>query len=150
MILWLKSFLGLKYSMDNFIKEKSCGAVVYKFDNELMFLILEHNSGHFSFPKGHVENDESESETAIREIKEETNIDVLLDTNFRFISTYSPKEGVIKDVIFFIAKAKTSDIVAQIEEIKSINWYSYSDSLNILTYDIDKELLKKAYDYLSK
>ena len=126
------------------------GCILIDKETKKIALIYRDYRDDYSFPKGHVENDESESETAIREIKEETNIDVLLDTNFRFISTYSPKEGVIKDVIFFIAKAKTGDIVAQIEEIKSINWYSYSDALNILTYDIDKKLLKKAYDYLSK
>lgn len=137
--------------MNNLIKEKSCGAIVYKVENELLkFLILEHNSGHFSFPKGHVEKDETEEETAIREIKEETNIDVEIDAGYRMISTYSPKEGILKDVIFFLAEAISNDVIPQEEEIKSINWYSYDDSLSVLTYDVDKELLKKAYNYLNK
>ena len=47
-------------------KEKSCGAVVYKYqNNQLLFLLIKSKKGHhFSFPKGHVENDETEVETA--------------------------------------------------------------------------------------
>ena len=41
--------------------EKSCGAVIYNFfDGELYILLLEHNKGHWSFSKGHVEKGESE------------------------------------------------------------------------------------------
>ena len=58
------------------IKEKSCGAVVYKKEEEkIYFLIEEMKAGHYSIPKGHVENNETEIETALREIKEETNLD---------------------------------------------------------------------------
>ncbi len=42
-------------------KEKSCGAVIYKYiDNELFILLLKHNLGHWSFAKGHVEDSETE------------------------------------------------------------------------------------------
>ena len=49
--------------------EKSCGAVIYrKIDENLEFLSISHrNDGHWGFPKGHVEKNESEEETAIRE-----------------------------------------------------------------------------------
>ena len=53
------------------IKEKSCGAVVYKIvNNQYYFLIEKMKRGHFSIPKGHVEKGESGLETAYREIKE--------------------------------------------------------------------------------
>lgn len=132
------------------IKEKSCGAIVYKKEEDFFFLILEHVASHYSFPKGHVEDMESELDTAKREIKEETNLDVEIDSSFRKISTYSPKKGVIKDVIFFLATPKTFEIVVQKEEINSAKWYSYEDAMVILTYDKDRELLKDAYDYLMK
>ena len=88
-------------------KEKSCGAVIYKIDENkrISFLIVKQKTGNFGFPKGHVEEGETEKETAIREIKEETNIDALVDTNFRMVSTYSPAKGIIKDVVFFVAIA---------------------------------------------
>ena len=67
--------------------EKSCGAIVYrKYHGNTEILLIKHiNSGHWSFPKGHVEEGETEEETAKREIMEETGIDVNLDTTFREI-----------------------------------------------------------------
>ena len=61
------------------IKEKSCGAIVYrKYHGNTEILLIKHiNSGHWSFPKGHVERGETEVQTAHREILEETNIDTI-------------------------------------------------------------------------
>ena len=97
------------------IKEKSCGAVIYKIiDNQVYFLVEKMQRGHYALTKGHVENNETEVETATREIKEETNLDVIIDTNFREVISYSPYEGCIKDVVYFIAKATSDDIKASI------------------------------------
>ena len=55
--------------------EKSCGAVLYQRRNgQLRYLIARSSSGHVSFSKGHMEEDETEWETAVREIREETGI----------------------------------------------------------------------------
>ena len=131
------------------IKEKSCGAVVYKKEEEkIYFLIEEMKAGHYSIPKGHVENNETEIETALREIKEETNLEVNLDSNFREVVSYSPYEGCIKDVVFFVAKAMTFDMKEQLIEVTSLKWLEPVDAINILTFDSDKEVLRKALKYL--
>ena len=56
--------------------EKSCGAIVYrKFHGNIELLLIKNqNGGHWSFPKGHVEEGETEEQTAVREIMEETGI----------------------------------------------------------------------------
>ena len=131
------------------IKEKSCGAVVYKKEEEkIYFLIEEMKAGHYSIPKGHVENNETEIETALREIKEETNLEVNLDSNFREVVSYSPYEGCIKDVVFFVAEAKTFDMKEQLIEVTSLKWLEPVDAINTLTFESDKEVLKKALKYL--
>ena len=131
------------------IKEKSCGAVVYKKEEEtIYFLIEEMKAGHYSIPKGHVENNETEIETALREIKEETNLEVNLDSNFREVVSYSPYEGCIKDVVFFVAESKTFDMKEQLIEVTSLKWLEPVDAINILTFDSDKEVLRKALKYL--
>ena len=60
--------------------EKSCGCIII--DNRKVLLVKQ-TSGDWGFPKGHVENNETEIETAIRETKEETNIDVEIDEKHR-------------------------------------------------------------------
>lgn len=138
------------------IKEKSCGAVIYKLNkntNNLLFLILHMNLGHYSLCKGHVEKeDKNEEDTTRREIKEETSLDVNIDTNFREIITYSPKEGTIKDVIFFVAE-DISNIDPKDKhdnEVNKIYYLTFNDAYNLLTYPSDKEVLKKAYIYIIK
>lgn len=54
--------------------EKSCGTIILN-ENKIL-LIQQKKSGNYGFPKGHMKNNETEIETAIRETKEETNIDV--------------------------------------------------------------------------
>ena len=102
--------------------EKSCGAIVYrKHHGNTEILLIKHiNSGHWSFPKGHVEQGETEVETALREIKEETSLDVLIDPTFRETVTYFPRKDTQKVVVYFIAKAKTFDYVPQEDEIAEI------------------------------
>ena len=130
------------------IQEKSCGAVIYNSNNEV--LVVKHNAGHWDFPKGHVEENETEVQTALREVKEETNVDVHIYENIKYESHYSPKENVEKTVIFFLARSISDTLVKQDAEIADIGWYSYEDALNILTYDNAKEILKKSYNDLLK
>lgn len=128
------------------IHEKSCGAIVYrKFHGNTEILLIKHiNSGHWSFPKGHVEDGETEIETALREIKEETSIDVIIDPTFRETVTYSPKRDTLKVVVYFLAKAKNVDFSPQEDEIAEIKWVDIVHATNLLTYENDKTIVAKA------
>lgn len=135
--------------MQNLKKEKSCGAVVYKIEeNEVLFLLVQQKAGHYGFPKGHVEENETEEETATREIKEETNLDVKLNTNFRVVTTYYPISNVIKDVVFFIATPISNNIIAQQEEIANIIWCDYENALKKLTHQDNKNILGAALKFI--
>ena len=116
-------------------KEKSCGVIIFQWKkDELQFLVLKMQLGHFSFPKGHVEKDETEKETALREIKEETNLEVFIDTNFRKVVTYSPFIGILKDVVFFVALYEKGEIIVQKEEVSEAFWLNEKETLNVLTH----------------
>ena len=138
--------------MAELIKEKSCGAVVYKVNEKgkICFLLIKQKTGHFGFPKGHVEPGETEEQTATREIKEETNIDVKVNTAFRAVSTYYPTKGVLKDVIFFLATPKSDEIIAQPEEVEVALWCSYFYAKKILTHKQNKNILKNALIFIKK
>ena len=133
------------------MKEKSCGCIIFKYDDEkLLFLVIKQTLGHFSFPKGHVEESESEKDTALREIKEETGFDISFVGDFREVITYSPKPGVLKDVVFFLGNVIDGVMTPQEDEVSLIEWLSYEDALKVVTYDDDKNVLKKAYEYIVK
>lgn len=128
------------------ILEKSCGAIVYRrHHGNLEILLIKHvNSGHWSFPKGHVEEGETEVETALREVKEETGIDIIIDPTFRETVTYFPRKDTQKIVVYFIAKAKNFEYVPQEEEIAQIKWVDICHATSVLTYENDKTIVNKA------
>lgn len=126
--------------------EKSCGAIVFrKYHGNTELLLIKHTiGGHWSFPKGHVEAGETEEETALREIMEETSVEVELCPGFREMVTYSPKRDVQKDGIYFLGRAKNFDYVPQESEIAQIKWVEINLAHAFLTYDNDKQLVNKA------
>ncbi len=124
------------------IKEKSCGCIVF---NEIdQVLLIKMQLGHWSFPKGHVESGETEEETALREVKEETNIECKIIKGFREISNYSPYPGVTKDVVFFIAKSEKDTITIQESEIAESSFYDIQKAKKLITFDNDLQIFYKA------
>lgn len=121
-------------------KEKSCGTICFNNDKVLM---VKHNKGHWAFPKGHVEENETEFETAIRETKEETGLEVEIILPERFVITYSPKEDVIKDVVYFIAKPLSKNLKKQDEEIAQVDWVNIDEAVDYITYDDDRNIYKE-------
>ncbi|MFA9398390.1 MAG: shikimate kinase [Clostridiaceae bacterium] len=131
--------------------EKSCGAVVFEKNNDkINFLLIRHNAGHWAFPKGHVENHETEEETAKREVYEETGIKIKILKGFKTESEFAPKPNVMKKVILFLGEAIDKDVTIQIEEVQDYKWLEYEKALDILTYENDKKIIKQAYRYLNK
>ena len=93
---------------------------------------------------------ETEEETAVREIKEETNLDVVLDTRFRHTISYSPYPGIEKTVVFFAAEAASDSLVNQECEVSALEWMPYEQACLVMTYDEDKETLAAAKKYLDE
>lgn len=132
--------------------EKSCGAIVYrKHHGNTEILLIKHvKSGCWSFPKGHMEQGEDEIQTAVREIKEETNIDVSIDdTSFRETVIFSPRRDITKEVVYFLARAVSFDCIKQEEEIADVRWAEIGQTAAFLSYDNDKILLNKAKAFLA-
>ncbi len=131
--------------------EKSCGAVIYTYKEGRRLYLIEHTaSGHTSIPKGHVEGTETEVQTALREIKEETNLEVELDAAFRFCTHYLTRKGIEKNVVFFTAVPKTWELIPQPGEVDSLEWLSYEQALRSLEYPAHIEALMRADEYLQK
>ncbi len=126
--------------------EKSCGAIIfYKTKQNTKVLLVKNNNGRYwSFPKGHIEKGESEQQTAIREIKEETGLDVTLFDGFREISEYCPFGKIRKRVVFFLAQAFTDNVRIQEEEIDSYIWVDLQQARKMCSYDNDLRIIEKA------
>ena len=125
-------------------KEKSCGAIII---NDGKVLLIHQTNDVWGFPKGHVEDGETEVETAIREVKEETNLDIEIDKNKRYEISYLVKENIPKTVIYFIAKTVGNiNIVKQDSELLDAYFEDINKAVNIINHDNLKELWKKVIE----
>ena len=134
--------------------EKSCGAIVYTTEDGIIkYLLVEEASGFHSFPKGHMENGETEKETAIREIKEETDLDATLISDFRVSEQYqlSEKPGVTKQVVYYLAKyTDENPRVVRSQEVRSLRSLSLEEALAVIEHENKKELLLQADKYIKE
>ncbi len=133
--------------------EKSCGAVVYRPEGaKRLYLLLHYVEGHWDFPKGHVEENEAEEETARREALEETGMVGLdFDPLFREKVAYSFKregKSVPKEVVFFLAKTAQKEVRLS-DEHTGFVWLPFESALKKLTYRNAKGILQKAESNLS-
>lgn len=133
-------------------QEKSCGALVcrQRGKNTELLLLRHRNGGHWSFPKGHVEAGESEIQTALREVKEETGLDIRLLDGFRERVEYSPKPDVQKQVIYFLGCYQEGKVRRQKEEIREIRWMPIDKADRMVTYSNDRDLIVRARDFLTE
>ena len=119
-------------------KEKSCGAVIFRRDKELQVLIIRQNEGHWCFPKGHVEGDETERETALREVKEETGF-TLTDYQLRGIVTFISDQWVNESMYLFTATGFTGEMI-QCEEGELV-WVEKDKLFDLHLWEGDKIFL---------
>lgn len=137
-------------------KQKSCGAVVFlqKHPDKRKYLLIKHSKGsHWAFPKGRMDEGESEKQTATREIKEETGIDnIIFFDGFMEESSYVAEydeSKVNKTAILFIAKTNSMDVKLS-DEHTDFRWCNFKEATDLLTYDDTKQILKKADEFLGK
>ena len=137
--------------------EKSCGAVVFRDEagadgtkHRYVLMIKQSTRSSFSFPKGHVEPGESETETAEREVSEETSVRINITESFRRTVNYSPRPGTKKEVVYFAAMTDISDIRPQEGEIKEVKWVETERAEELLAHSNDKSVLFGAREYFRK
>jgi bis(5'-nucleosidyl)-tetraphosphatase len=141
-------------------REKSAGAIIYRKEKgNVYYLLLHYKSGHWDFPKGHIEEGEKEEDTVRREVEEETGIkDLKIMLGFKewikymFRKSYNLEDKkkapwIFKIVIFYLAEANTEEVKISYEHV-GFKWLLYDEAMEQLTYKNAKEVLKKANDFL--
>ena len=131
--------------------EKSCGAVIFRKAEGWNVLLIRHTKGrHVSFPKGHVEPGETESQTAEREILEETGLRVRVDKRYRAENRYNIRPDIQKLVVIFAAVTEQEAITPQPEEIAEAVWVPVEEAEERLTYERDRRIMRDAFEHIQK
>jgi 8-oxo-dGTP pyrophosphatase MutT (NUDIX family) len=134
------------------LREKSAGAVIFKRNEEIRYLLLHYRykTDYWDFPKGNIEEREKEEETIRREIKEETEIeDIKFVNGFREkINYFYKREGqsVSKEVVYYLVETSTGNVKIS-EEHVGYEWVDSEEAMKRLKEN-SKKVLEKADKFL--
>jgi len=128
--------------------ETSCGFILINYDS---ILLLQYPQGHWSFPKGHIEDqDENHHYTALRELTEETGIkDVVIDESWNARTEYTFKrkgKDIPKEVFWYLAETEELDVTLSHEHTNYL-WLNFDDTEKHLTFDQEKEIINSVRKY---
>lgn len=136
------------------INDTSYGVIVIRKDSDaLRFLLLHQTKGHWSFPKGHKEGNESDIEAGMRELKEETGIiECDLKTDKVFNESYSFTEGdvlVHKTNHYYLGYVPEDvQVTIQPKEVSEYTFATYEEAMEIFTHKEPKRVLEEVKNYL--
>ena len=127
------------------------GCVVEK-DNKILMVQegLDFCYGQWNYPAGHVDEFENITEAAIREVKEETGLDVKLKGVLPILETELKDETHI--IIRFVAEVIGGEISFDSNEILDVKWLDIKDiekmtEKELRNYEVGKNILN---DYVEK
>lgn len=136
--------------------EFSAGGVVYqKKDGKVMILVSKHSQHHgWVFPKGLIgdtRKGESKEETAVREVKEETGIDAVIERPLTPVVYWYAWEGEKrkKTVYYFVMGYLGGDMGERDDEMEEVEWISKDEVEARLTYPSDKKVWQEAQAFIS-
>ena len=130
--------------------ETSCGFILINYDS---ILLLQYPQGHWSFPKGHIEEADSDHfATAKRELLEETGISEvsiiegwMSKTEYSFFSKGAP---VTKQVFWYLANTDELNVKLSHEHTNYM-WVNFEEASEQLTFEQEVNLLYSAKNFLN-
>lgn len=137
----------LSFQGEFVVKEFSAGGLV--FDKGMVLLVFMNtisNTKVWTFPKGHIEENESPKEAALREVLEETGYRCsIIDEKEFFINNYNfTRNGkrVSKTVYWYLMKPieNTGKVITPLE-IEEVRWFDIVKAKEILFYPSDKKMI---------
>ena len=119
-------------------------------NNKINYLLIRNLTGIYGFPKGHIEQGETEEQTALREVFEEVGLAVKLVPGFKSEDEYPipEKENTIKQIVYFLGEYSNQEFVYQREELTDALLVDYDTAMSLLQFDSSKRVLIAANNFL--
>lgn len=121
-------------------------------DQWQVLLILHKEGRHWGFPKGKRDPGETLQQTAVRELKEETGLDISefllfepLTEHYRF----RRKGEIIAKTVSYFPALVSGTLVLQEEEIRAARWMTLQEAFNQLSYQEASHILREVMKALN-
>jgi nucleoside triphosphatase len=130
--------------------EPTVGALIFNRDSRVLLVLSERWGGRYVVPGGHIELGERIEESVIREVKEETGLDVY-DLEFVMMQECVFDEGFYRKMhfIFFDYSCTTDadeDEVILNHEAQAYSWVTLNEALNMSLDPYTRRLIEKVID----
>lgn len=137
------------------MEERSAGVLLFRDDEIKKYLLLHYPAGHWDYPKGHIEENETEKDAAVRELREETGVKEeefeLIDGFKETIDYFYKKRGELshKQVIYLLGKTDKEKVKIS-REHQGHTWLPYDEAIDKLTFKNARDVLKEAKKFIEK
>lgn len=126
-----------------FMSIQKAGAIILSKKNKKNILLLfRGRQQDWSFPKGHIEKDESSEGAVIREVKEETGLDVQMIRSLHPMEYENAREGHVV-LHYFLVQSKNDSLLKTESENDELHWVSYQEILDKISYENIKQWYKE-------
>ncbi len=130
------------------VKEVTSGGIVYRINKAgvIEILLAQDSRDRWTIPKGHVEAGEVTSQTAEREVREETDLQEMKVHEHLGKSTFQYRRQntlVLMTMHIFLIEARgdTSSVRKVDPWMKSIGWFEFSTALDLIAYEAIETLM---------
>jgi 8-oxo-dGTP pyrophosphatase MutT (NUDIX family) len=111
----------------------------------------------WSIPKGHVEQDESMVDAALREVREETGLVGEVEDTLGDVTYWYARRGddgapirVLKRVRFFLIRHRGGRFADRDHEMDAVRWFSLADAEATIAYPTEQALVRRARQRLGR
>jgi 8-oxo-dGTP pyrophosphatase MutT (NUDIX family) len=127
------------------------GVVMRRSESGLEVLVCGRTADNlWALPKGTPEPGETMEQTALREVREETGVEVEKEATIGDIRYWfsRPSEGVryYKTVRHYLMRAIGGDPALHDQEFDDVRWFDVDAALKLLTYQNEAKILRQAID----
>ena len=136
----------------------SAGGIVYRTENDMFQVVIcgRFNPNTYNLPKGTPEKSETISETAVREVSEETGLDVRIErfvgvVAYTFMDNHEKCTGYInKKVVYFLMRPTGGRFSYHDEEFDTVEWVTELDLESKLTYGNEVSIVQKGLSMVKR
>jgi 8-oxo-dGTP pyrophosphatase MutT (NUDIX family) len=129
----------------------SAGGIVVRFENQTPYFVVggrrrERDIITWTLPKGTPNPGESREQTAIREVGEETGLEVRITAPLDSIEYWFVQRGlrIHKTVHYFLMEPTGGDLGRHDHEFESVRWISFDEAPTVLTFETERALVAQA------